>query len=80
MRTTMRNAVLLSLVAVPTALLGVSLLAGCATKQTPRAEALSAEEFRTLHPRQYLDSLNPWERREEESRLMAEEVCRAKKP
>jgi hypothetical protein len=58
------------------AALSASFLVGCATSQERRTETLSSEEFRMFYPRQYLDSLDPLERRDEDRRMMEEELKR----
>lgn len=67
----MRNPRLRATAAILVATLSVSLWVGCATNQEHRP--LSSEEFRILYPRQYLDSLDPWERRDMERRMMEED-------
>jgi hypothetical protein len=56
------------------AALSVSLLVGCATNQERRPETLSSEEYRMLYPSQHFDSLDPWERRDLERRMMEEDI------
>jgi hypothetical protein len=73
---TIRNPRFCSAVATLVAAMGASFLVGCATSQERRPETLSSDEFRMFYPRQYLDSLDPLERRNEDRRMMEEELKR----
>jgi ABC-type oligopeptide transport system substrate-binding subunit len=54
--------------------LSVSLLVGCATSQERNSQALSSEEFQLLYPYRHFDSLDPWDRRDVERRMMDEDI------
>lgn len=54
-------------------------LLSCATNQEHATERRSTEELRVLYPHQYLDSLDPWERNDEEGRMMENRSSRQKK-
>ena len=60
--------------------LGINILAGCATDKESRTESLSNTEFRQLYPRQYYESASPSERQEldrlEQERLRRENKTR----
>ena len=75
----MTNARFRSATVALAAALGAGLLFGCATSKESQTETLSREEFRFLYPRQYLDSLDPLERRDAEHRMMEDELRRERK-
>lgn len=62
-----------SIVATLVSVTCVSLILGCAAKNERRSETLSEQELRILYPRQYLKSLDPFEREYVERRMAEEE-------
>lgn len=69
----MKNATVPSIVAALLGLMCVSLIVGCATEKEHRSETISEQQFRTLYPRRYLQSLDPYEREYVERRMAEEE-------
>ena len=50
----------------------VSVFVGCATHER-QPMTVSREEMRVLYPREYLDSLDPWERQAVERRMIEDD-------
>jgi len=51
----------------------VSVFVGCASPHG-QSKTLSGEEMRALYPREYLDSLDPWERQGVERRMIEDDL------
>lgn len=53
--------------------LNVSFLAGCASNRERQTGTMSPEAFRFLYPREYNQSLSPWQQEDVEREMMEQE-------